>query len=163
MLLQGMVPQPRRPHETVHSCYCCIPGARRQSAHRLRSRRHEQHRRQGAWLLVVLVRWLDHSPVRLGFGFGFGLRDRALVERQELQLLVQRLAERAGFGRLVELQRLGHAAEQQRQRGQRLQQRAVEQLTVLVLVVQRLADLAVFAGGFGQLGLDRKEAVKLRT
>jgi hypothetical protein len=136
----------------------------------LRSRRHEQHRRQGAGL--VLVRRLDHfalglvldRAVRLGFGFGFRLGDTSLVlRRQELQLfVVQRLAERAGFGWLVQLERLGHAAEQQRQRGQRLQQRAVEQLAVELFVVQRLADFAVFAGGLGQLGLDRKEAVKLR-
>ena len=168
MLLQGMVPQPRRPHETVHSCYCRIPGARRQSAHRLRSRRHDQHGRQGAGL--VLVRRLDHFALGLvldsavRFGFGFGLGDARLVLRQELQLfVVQRLAERAGFGRLVQLERLGHAAEQQRQRGQRLQQRAVEQRAVELFVVQRLADLAVLAGRLGQLGLDRKETVKLQT
>jgi hypothetical protein len=163
-----MVPQPRRPHETVHSCYCRIPGAGRQSAHRLRSRRPE-HRRQGAGL--VLVRRLDHFALGLvldsavRFGFGFGLGDARLVlRRQELQLfVVQRLAERAGFGRLVQLERLGHAAEQQRQRGQRLQQRAVEQRAVELFVVQRLADLAVLAGRLGQLGLDRKETVKLQT
>jgi hypothetical protein len=133
----------------------------------LRSRRHEQHRRQGARL--VLVRRLDDFAlglvldlaVWLGFGFGFRLCDARLVLRgQELQLFVQRLAERAGFGRLVQLERLGHAAEQQRQRGQRLQQRAVEQLAVGLFVVQQLADLAVLAGGLGQLGLDRKETVK---
>jgi hypothetical protein len=139
----------------------------------MRSRRHEQHRRQGAGL--VLVRRFHHfalglvldRAVRLGFGLGFGLGDARLVRRQELQLfVVQRLADRAGFGRLVQLERLGHAAEQQRrQRGQRLEQlalgRSVGQLAVLV--VQRLADFAVFASGLRQLGLDRKETVELQT
>jgi hypothetical protein len=155
-----MIPQPRRPHETFPSCNCCIPGARRQSAHRLRSRRHEQHRRQGARL--VLVRRLDDFALGLvldcavwfGFGFGFRLGDpRVVLDRQELQLfVVQRLADRAGFGRLVQLELQLRADAAERQRRQRLQQRAV--------VVQQLADLAVFAGGLGQLGLDRKETVK---
>ncbi|HWV90766.1 MAG TPA: hypothetical protein VNZ59_11850 [Burkholderiales bacterium] len=134
----------------------------------MRSRRHDQHGRQGAGL--VLVRRLDHFALGLvldaavRFRFGFRLGDARLVHRQELQLfVVQRLAERAGFGRLVQLERLGHAAEQQRQRGQRLQQRAVEQRAVELFVVQRLADLAVVARGVRQLGLDRKETVKLQT
>jgi hypothetical protein len=82
----------------------------------LRSRR-TQHRRQGPGL--VFVRWLDHfafglvlDRAGLGFGIGVGLRDAALVLGQEFQLVVQRLAGRTGFGRLVQLERLGHAAEQ---------------------------------------------------
>jgi hypothetical protein len=122
----------------------------------LRSRCHE-HRRACPGLLVVLVRWLDHPAVRLvldralqlDLGLGFG--DARLVRGQELQLLVQRFAERAGFGRLVQLERLGHAAEQQRQRGQRLQQRPV-------VVFQQLADCA---RRVRLCGLDRKEAVEL--
>jgi hypothetical protein len=88
-------------------------------------RRFRKHRCEGARFHgLVLVRWLVHLAlglvldlaVWLGLGLGLGFRDHAgLDRRQDRLLVVQRFAERAGFRRLVQqLQRLGHAAGQQR-------------------------------------------------
>jgi len=127
----------------------------------LRSRRRGA-RREVAELHLVLG--FDHFAVVDAFGLGvrlgFGL-DGLLVDRQELQLVVQRFAQRAGFRWCVELQLVDQpVVDPERQRGERLEQRPVELQLLVPAVVFVRGELAGGKRIGRRVRLDREEAIK---
>jgi hypothetical protein len=122
---------------------------------RWRSHCFEDH---AARWLVLVVRRLDLDAVHraVGLQLDFRLRDRRHEqERQELQ--------RAGVRRLEQLELGGSVVAVDRQRGQRLQQRAVLERAVVAVVLVVRGDRPGRQRLGRRFGLDREEAVVVLT